>query len=182
MSSGDHSFFGRVLCKHSNSVSVQVSGLSLRDCGMLKNLNCLFLRTLRVFRFCLLLLWKSHRVFAQDHAQYDLFLFERQSCTGSVLRVPPSFLEYSLTVLSQHSERFQLLSTTGCRVFRIAFQTDQKTKLQTFSLAGQTSFGWSTPFPHSGPDAFQCHWRTVEQASKQLSGTQSCIVAEHGGC
>ena len=114
------------------------------------------MRTLPVCRFCLLLLWRSHRVFAQDLAQYDLFLFERQSCTGSVLRVPPSFLEYSLTVLSQHSERFQLLSTSGCRVFRIAFQTDQKTKSQTFSLAGQTSFAWSVPFPHSGPGAFQC--------------------------
>ena len=123
---------------------------------------------LRVCRFCLLLLWKSHRVFAQDLAQYDLFLFERQSCTGSVLRVPPSFLEYSLTVSTQHSERFQLLSSAGCRVFRIAFETDRK-QSPTFSLAGQTSFAWSAPFPHSRPGAFQCHWRTVELASNQLS-------------
>ena len=37
MSSRDHCLFGTVLCKNSNNVSVQVSELSLRDCGMLKN-------------------------------------------------------------------------------------------------------------------------------------------------
>ena len=60
---------------------------------MLKNFKLSLLENASGLSILSSTLWKSLRVFAQDLEQYDLFLFERQSRTGSVLRVPPSFLE-----------------------------------------------------------------------------------------
>ena len=77
---------------------------------------------------------QSHRIFAQDLAQYNLFLSERQPCTGSVLRVPPSFLEYSLTVLSQHSERFDFCQQLVAECFESRFKLIRKQSLKPFLL------------------------------------------------
>ena len=94
MLSRDHCLFGTVSCKTSNSVSVQVSELSLRDRGMLKNFKLSLLENASSLSILSSTSMKSYRVFAEDLAQYDLFLFERQSCTSSFVLGLPSLPVY----------------------------------------------------------------------------------------